>query len=564
MAADDGSREDADSVARPRRFDTLRFRLALFVFIALAPIVVANIAQGLLTIERERVAARDRLASAALQATAVQENIFAGADQVLRTLAALPSIRDAGPECAALLADAAKALPYAANISRIDRDGAVECAALTGAQGLNVAGVPWWERLRADGSLAISAVRFSPAAQRNVVVVARAVRGEDGTADGAMALAVDAAWLERAFEEGDLPEDTLVALIAADGSVVAGNEEAASPVGTPSASSDATLTEAEGPDGRAWSYLVSPIVDGHAYVSIAARSESLFRWGNLSLAVSLLLPVLMVALALATIWIATDRLVVRWLRYLQRVTAAYAAGHYALRLNRIGAAPAEFRELGGSVTKMAEAVRERDRRLRETVVHRTALVREIHHRIKNSLQIVTSLISLQAVQIKDPTTRASFEVLRGRVDALALAHRLIREAEDGSRIALQDLVSELAAQHASGIGRETQRIETRTVECLLPTDQAVPLALLLNELLTAVRPPVGREKQRVTVVVDRPEPEVLSLTVGSDAGSPAHAGRLPASALIDGFVAQLHGRITESRDESGGGTIKVLFANACL
>ena len=107
-------------------------------------------------------------------------------------------------------------------------------------------------------------------------------------------------------------------------------------------------------------------------------------------------------------------------------------------------------------------------------------------------------------------------------------------------------------------------IETRTVECLLPTDQAVPLALLLNELLTAVRPPAGRQKQRITVVVDRPEAGLLSLTVGSDGGLPAQAQRLAASALIDGFVAQLHGRITESRDESGGGIIRVLFANACL
>ncbi|MGY9105356.1 MAG: sensor histidine kinase, partial [Alphaproteobacteria bacterium] len=87
-------------------------------------------------------------------------------------------------------------------------------------------------------------------------------------------------------------------------------------------------------------------------------------------------------LASIAIWIATDRLVLRWIDYLRRMAVAYSRGHYAIRPNVLKAAPIEFRTLGGTLTTMAAAVDERDRDLRESIEQKNTLNREIHHRVK--------------------------------------------------------------------------------------------------------------------------------------------------------------------------------------
>ena len=100
------------------------------------------------------------------------------------------------------------------------------------------------------------------------------------------------------------------------------------------------------------------------------------------------------------IWIATDRQVTQWINYLRRIAIAYRSGHYAIRPD-LADAPAEFKLLGEAMSAMAEGIQDRDRRLREAVDMKTALIREIHHRVKNNLQIVMSLLSIQANQVKD-------------------------------------------------------------------------------------------------------------------------------------------------------------------
>ncbi len=558
-----------------RRGD-LRYRFALWILIALIPVAIANIVQGVMALDRDREAARDRLVARALNATATQENMFAAAEQILRALSGIDTIRRGAEGCRALMTGVVSGLPYATNLVRIDPEGRLVCTALGVDGEVSFADTPWWHETVEERAFSISGIRHGQLSGRDVLVASLPLFRTDGTFDGALAISIDVAWFDTTLGGEDLEAMTRTALLSRSGTLIAGSlpatvldriaaglENRASEMRSGTTGGLAALPDE---DGRQWTYVVAPLLTGDAFVAIAAPSDRLFSWTYLNVTTSFILPVITVGLAMLVIWIATDRLVLRWLVYLRRVSAAYAAGHYALRLGRIEAAPAEFRDFGRSVESMAAAVQERDRRLREGLAQKTALVREIHHRIKNSLQIVTSLLSLEASQISDAEARRHFTTVRGRVDALALAHRLFREAEHGSEVELRDLVSEIAAQHSSGRGRAI-RVAGSVVECALPTDLAVPLALFLNEALAhAARWIDGLRHATIEIAIEEDDDKKLILRVAARTAErqPRAVDGDGLDMLIEGFAAQLRGRIRLLEEAGGARVIELVFPNPCL
>ena len=87
--------------------------------------------------------------------------------------------------------------------------------------------------------------------------------------------------------------------------------------------------------------------------------------------------------------------------------------------SNIAAAPLEVRALSASFHQAALSLAEQARRLDEAAEKQALLMREIHHRVKNNLQIVASLLNLQAARIRLPEARAEFAAARDRVRALA-------------------------------------------------------------------------------------------------------------------------------------------------
>jgi two-component sensor histidine kinase len=166
---------------------------------------------------------------------------------------------------------------------------------------------------------------------------------------------------------------------------------------------------------------------------------------------------------------------------------AYRSGHYSIR-PQLDNAPAEFKSLGDGMAEMAESIQDRDRKLRDALNQKSLLIREIHHRVKNNLQIVMSLLSLQAGQLKDPSAREALTQAQVRINALALVHRILHEIEDQTTIDLKRLLHELAHQITEGMRAETLRIrvEEDMVERDVSGDVAVPLALFVAEALTNI------------------------------------------------------------------------------
>ncbi len=144
--------------------------------------------------------------------------------------------------------------------------------------------------------------------------------------------------------------------------------------------------------------------------------------------------------------------------------------------------------------------------LRRALEEKETLLREIHHRVKNNLQVVSSLLNLQAARIVDSTALAIFSESRARVRSIALLHEKLYRSVDVATVDMEsyltDLVGELRRTYPAG-GRLLVKFEIDGVK--LGLDAAVPCGLIANELFTNVLKHafVGRPKTEPGHVIVR-------------------------------------------------------------
>lgn len=126
--------------------------------------------------------------------------------------------------------------------------------------------------------------------------------------------------------------------------------------------------------------------------------------------------------------------------------------------------------------------------LENALQEKTVLLNEVHHRVKNNLQVISSLLNLQATHASDPRLRNILAESQSRVRAMALTHQLLYERKDFSRIDLGEYLDRLTQLLLSSYREDSARIALR---CVLPgepqfldLERAVPCGLIVNELVT--------------------------------------------------------------------------------
>lgn len=203
------------------------------------------------------------------------------------------------------------------------------------------------------------------------------------------------------------------------------------------------------------------------------------------LAIALALPLLMWAAAAAISWFVVDRLLVAPLRALRGSIAAYTPGDEpdpAL----LRALPAqEIRDLGDTFRALSRTVALHEAGLAEGLVRQTKLTREVHHRVKNNLQVISSLINFHARGARTPEASQAYASIQRRVDALAVVHRYhFAEMEENRGLGLRSVLGELAS-NIRATAPEGSRIGiVLDVDPFFVTqDVAVAVAFLVTELV---------------------------------------------------------------------------------
>jgi two-component system, sensor histidine kinase PdtaS len=200
----------------------------------------------------------------------------------------------------------------------------------------------------------------------------------------------------------------------------------------------------------------------------------------------ILLPVMMWLAAAMIGWLIVDRLLLRPLGRMQKVISAYQPGDRALDLPTLRSPAREIGELGQAFDRVTQTVARHEADLEAAVERQTRLVREVHHRVKNNLQVVASLLNLHSRGSANEDVAAAYASIQRRVDALAVVHRNhYAELEENRGVALKSLIAELCANLRATAPASAAHMQIRLdVEPFYATqDIAVSVAFLVTEIV---------------------------------------------------------------------------------
>ncbi|AWN39157.1 PAS domain-containing protein [Methylobacterium radiodurans] len=201
----------------------------------------------------------------------------------------------------------------------------------------------------------------------------------------------------------------------------------------------------------------------------------------------------------------------------------------------------------GTNDELERQVGERTADLEYALAQKTALLHEVDHRVKNNLQVISSLMLLKARRTPEGEARDALQNMAERIGALSTAHRMLYSSGDVAHFNLSDFTGDFLSDLEAGLDPERTRIEARVEPIAVAAAMAAPLSLMIHELTTnAVRHafPAGRSG-RLTVNAHR-EDETLVLVIADDGVGLAAAPPNPAGfgrTLVDMVVRQLRGSI---------------------
>lgn len=198
----------------------------------------------------------------------------------------------------------------------------------------------------------------------------------------------------------------------------------------------------------------------------------------------------------------------------------------------------------------------------ELLAENTKLRREIDHRVRNSLQVVASLIDVTARASVEPAALAALDILRARVSGMIAVYRTVNEAPHRAIVKMDETLRDLAL-HAvdSGVIGTPSNVQVLADGVVLLLDDAMPVALLVIEVLLssgAGEPDAG---PAVTVTLTR---EGANATLRIDLTRPDVHGQLPAVAeparhMMEALARQLGGPLKIDDDDGDTRTVEVRF-----
>jgi two-component sensor histidine kinase len=200
----------------------------------------------------------------------------------------------------------------------------------------------------------------------------------------------------------------------------------------------------------------------------------------------LLLPLLMWVLAALVTWLLVTRLLIRPLRRLQQAVVQYQPGGDGLDLPRKVGPSTEIQGLRDAFGRAVAQVEESEREMTEALTGQRRLVREVHHRVKNNLQVIASLLNIHSRSAEGAGARAAYAGIGRRVGALSIVHRNhFAEMEENRGIALRPLLSELAAELRAGAPEPARKlaIDLELESVNTTQDVAVAVAFLVTEIV---------------------------------------------------------------------------------
>jgi two-component sensor histidine kinase len=559
---------------------SLRTKLVAVVTLALLPVLALSAWYAL----REQNTSAARRAGAAVEAAelvvARHRELLEASRRLLTAMCAEDTVRqsagrEAAPSdisrCGAYLGEVVADFrdDYSAAVVT-DANGAARCASMPTAVGMDFADRDVFRLVRETRRFAVGAQIASRLTPNAVIPTALPIL-QGGDFRGMCVLDISL----RAF--GDLmgpvraAEPIAVSLVDRSGAAIGGSPDAVRtlPVAARLAAAivggQAAFREV-GQDGQLYEFRLVPLADTTIHVVAAVAVPAGFAtlladWGGFALVL------LALAAALLAVWLGADRWCVRPLRHIREFADRVARGD-DIELGSGRPWGPELASVGDGVRAMAAAIASREAELRAGLEQRDHMLREIHHRVKNNLQMISSLLNLQAGEIRSPRIRRFFGDAQNRVLTLSILHRHLYERSSWALVDFQQFISDLVRQISvgrRGADRPQPRYQIRAPIMAVGPDVAIPIGLIVTE---AVSSALNRSLEGTTAPEIRIEAAdragTVELTIEDNAAG--NGGGIGADVrggfgltLIRGLAMQLGGEAQISVREGGGMRVAVTF-----
>jgi len=207
-----------------------------------------------------------------------------------------------------------------------------------------------------------------------------------------------------------------------------------------------------------------------------------------------------------------------------------------------------------------------EEKIKASLKEKDVMLREIHHRVKNNMQIISSLLRLQSRNVKDETALDMFKVSQNRIRSMAFIHEALYQSEDLAMIDFSNYIKRLITHLFSVYGTETKvpNLRLNVKDVYLDINRAIPCGLIINELVSNSLKhafPDSR-KGEITVEMRSDKKEKYTLIVkDTGIGMPKelniHKTETLGMQLVNDLTEQIDGTIELNR--IGGTTFSIMF-----
>lgn len=481
----------------------LRHRLILLFAIVLVVPSAFGVWAAIDNFRSQVAIARDSTARFATLASNYEANLLWQSQQIVQNLSrdddvlsVLRGVSDTriATACNESFARAVKPYPPYGTAVLFDLGGQSLCQWDNSKAIINVSQREWFKTVMATKTATLSGFLMSPALKEPIISYAAPVFDTDGVMKGAIALGIRLNWLSAIGQEPGLPSAGEITLLDHDGKVLVSStgdgERAKNALPGEAAllrivKEGVRALEEPGLDGETRLYAVNALGNNGLFVIFGMPRANVMDPLLRDLMIQIgILTLVSVAGMLAAL-LGARLLVTRWTEKLTEAANSMDLGNLSAETELRGA-PMEIRQLGDNLKAMAIRIEHREADLRDSLAQKQLMLREIHHRVKNNLQIVTSLLNLYARLPRGDAFKQAFSDLQMRINALALVHRHLYESEDLKEIDLAPFMKNLCnlLQDGSGISSRRVKMTFSFPELRMIGDRAVPLALLTTEILT--------------------------------------------------------------------------------
>ncbi len=542
-------------------FGGLAFRMLLFLSLAMLPIGLIAVSQTLQIADQSERNAELSLITMTEEAvvnkrTTLQEALGAGR--------ALGSVVRLSMDDPARCSDFLKAYKEESSSYRlvgyVRPDGIMECSSTSERYDLSSSAtyVDAIER----GVRTVRTVERGAVSNARVTVVTVPVI-IDGRASGFVFVSIE----REALEENEPPDGALTPLslvtFSDTGQIITSERDAAvTAAELPAGVALRVLTDggrqvfrSENAQGIERVYTVNPMVPGIVTALGVWPVDTPLLVTDFSGRASSLLPIAMWLASLIVAFWALNRLAITHIRKLGRQMRHFALNRTLPRLPLGERVPHEIVAMEQSFLVMANSILHDEARLEDSLREKNILLKEVHHRVKNNLQLISSIMNMQIRQAPTEANRRVLQRLQDRILSLATVHKSLYQDNEMTRangeVLLREIVSRsIAVGMAPHAGVEV--IEDYD-EIYLGPDDAPALSLLVSEAVTNALKYVPQNRTsnaqiRVSLKLIDPERALLRV-VNTTGGEPPDGGTGLGSKLIDAFARQLSGTLEISETD---------------